>query len=103
MLKIPQLDHRLIDDGKVVSLTHPPHFTSSETLIISGTHLIPTGKHRKKEHLNEIWLRMRALPSCHSNRLNRMQYPKIKNNNIVFANNFSVLLFLMGASVARSV
>jgi hypothetical protein len=38
MLKMPHcLDSRLIDGGKVVSLTHPPHFTL-QNFNVSGTH-----------------------------------------------------------------
>jgi hypothetical protein len=41
MLRIPHcLHNRLIDGGKVVSLTHPPHFTSQKHYYfnVSGTH-----------------------------------------------------------------
>jgi hypothetical protein len=41
MLRIPHcLDNQLIDGGKVVSPTHPPHFTSQEHYYFnaSGTH-----------------------------------------------------------------
>jgi hypothetical protein len=41
MLRIPHcLDNRLIDGGKVVSLTHPPHFTPQKPyyFYVSGTY-----------------------------------------------------------------
>jgi hypothetical protein len=40
MLRIPHcLDKRLVDGGKVVSLTHPPHFTPQKHYYnVSGTH-----------------------------------------------------------------
>jgi hypothetical protein len=41
MLRIPHcLDNRLIDGGKVVSLTHQPHFTPQKYYYfnVSGTH-----------------------------------------------------------------
>jgi hypothetical protein len=41
MLRIPHcLDKRLIDDSKVASLTHPPHFTHQKHyyFYVSGTH-----------------------------------------------------------------
>jgi hypothetical protein len=43
MLRIPHcLDNRLKDGGKVVSLTHQPHFTSQKPYYfnVSGTHFI---------------------------------------------------------------
>jgi hypothetical protein len=41
MLRIPhRLDNRLTDGGKVVSYTHPPHFTPQKHyyFYVSGTH-----------------------------------------------------------------
>jgi hypothetical protein len=41
MLRIPHyLDNRLTDGGKVVSPTHPPHFTPQKNhyFYVSGTH-----------------------------------------------------------------
>jgi hypothetical protein len=78
MLRIPHcLDIRLTDGGKVVSPTHPPHFTPQKHyyFYVSGTHFCwrlnkpqglvrpeGLGTFKKKNHL--IGYRTRDLPVC---------------------------------------
>jgi hypothetical protein len=74
-LPMPGLDNRLTAGGKVVSPTHPPHFTSQKHyyFYVSDTHfcyrlsepqglVLPEGLGTFKNHL--IGYRTRYLPVC---------------------------------------